>query len=420
MPLRGRAAAEEEEAALVAALRAALPAGARLGVAVSGGGDSRALLQLAAEQAAARGWTVAAATVDHGLRRDSAREAAAVAAACAGLGVPHATLGWQRPAGGGNLMAAAREGRCRLLAGWAAAQGLDHLALAHTADDQAETLLMGLARAAGVDGLCGMRPRWQAEGLVWVRPWLAVTRAALRAALRRRGIGWAEDPTNDDARYARSRARRALALLAPLGLTVPGLAQTAANLAEARAALDDAAAAAAGRLARAVAGALVIDRGGLLALPAELQRRLIVAGLRWVAGFAHAPRGPAIDRLLVAAAAGRGATLAGVRVLAGGPALTLLREGRAVAGLRAPAGAVWDGRWRLAGPHAPGLEIAALGAAGLALCPRWRDSGAPRAALLVSPAVWQGGRLVAAPLAGRPEGWHALPLPSLAATVLSH
>jgi tRNA(Ile)-lysidine synthase len=403
-----------------AALLAALPPGARVGAAVSGGGDSRALLQMLAETAPAAGWSLAAATVDHGLRPQAAVEAAAVAAACAGLGVAHSILRWQRPEGPGNLMEAARAGRYRLLAGWAAAAGLSHVALAHTADDQAETLLMGLARAAGIDGLAGMRPRWEAGGLVWVRPWLAVTRAELRALLVRRGIAWHEDPTNDDARFARSRARRALAALAPLGAGVPALARAAANLAQARAALDAAAAEAAGRIAAETAGALVIDRAGLMALPAELRRRLIVAGLRWIAGLAHPPRADAIDRFLAAAAAGRGATLAGVRLVPAGPALQLLREPRAVAGLRLPADATWDGRWRLAGPHRPGLEVAALGGPGLAACPGWRDCGAPRAALLVTPAVWEGTRLVAAPLAGRPAGWRALPLPPFAASVLSH
>ncbi|MCC6304446.1 MAG: tRNA lysidine(34) synthetase TilS [Rhodobacteraceae bacterium] len=415
MSLNGAAA----EAGLAPALLAALPAGARVGIAVSGGGDSRALLQILAETAPAAGWTLGAATVDHGLRPAAAAEARAVAAACAGLGIAHATLPWTDRPAGGNLMEAARTARRRLLAGWAAGAGLTHVALAHTADDQAETLLMGLARAAGIDGLAGMRPCWEEGGLVWVRPWLGLGRATLRAALLRRGIGWIEDPTNADDRFARARARQALAALAPLGLTVAGLARAAANLACARAALDAAAAAAAGAVVREVAGALRLDRAGLRALPGEVQRRLIVAALRWVAGFDHAPRGPATTRFLAAALAGRGATLAGVRLLAAGEALILVREPKAVAGRSVPTGAAWDGRWRLSGPHRAGLATAALGPRGLALCPDWRAGGVPGAVLAVTPAVWEGAHLVAAPLAGRPEGWRVAPLAPFAAA-LSH
>ena len=91
--------------------------------------------------------------------------------------------------------------------------------------------------------------------------------------------------------------------------------------------------------------------------------------------------------------------------------LRLMREARAVAAVIAAPGRPWDGRWRLTPPEgtdAPeGAEIRALGAAGLAECPLWRDTGIPRLSLLASPAVWQGDLLVAAPAAGRPEGWTA-------------
>ncbi len=74
----------------------------------------------------------------------------------------------------------ARRARMRLISNWAVAQGLGVVALGHTADDQAETLLMGLSRAAGIDGLCGLRPRWQAGGVTWIRPMLQLGRAGLR------------------------------------------------------------------------------------------------------------------------------------------------------------------------------------------------------------------------------------------------
>src|SRR5437764_6063201 len=135
---------------------------ARIGVAVSGGPDSLALLLLTA---AARPGQVEAATIDHGLRPEAPDEAAMVAAVCSRLGVRHATLTarWSEVPESA-IQERARNQRYRLLGYWAEERGLDALATAHHAEDQAETLLMRLARASGVRGLGGMRPRSVSPG----------------------------------------------------------------------------------------------------------------------------------------------------------------------------------------------------------------------------------------------------------------
>src|SRR5690606_38404014 len=156
----------------------------RIGVAVSGGSDSMAALHLLT----AFGLKVEAATVDHGLRPEAATEAETVARACAALSVPHETLRWtDGPAATGNLMEQARLARYRLLAGWALRRGLTQVAIAHTADDQAETFLMRLAREAGLDGLAGMRSTWEQDGVTFIRPLLVIGRADLRGYLSRHG-----------------------------------------------------------------------------------------------------------------------------------------------------------------------------------------------------------------------------------------
>jgi tRNA(Ile)-lysidine synthase len=208
-------------------------AGARLGIAVSGGPDSLALLLLAHAALPGR---VEAATVDHGLRAASGAEAAWVAGVCADLGIPHATLTVE--VAPGNVQAEARAARYAALAGWAAERELAALATAHQADDQAETLVMRLNRASGVAGLAGVRPRGTVPGaaLPLLRPVLDWRRAELGDVVQAAGLVAVQDPSNTDDRFDRVRVRKALAEAE--WLDVPALAQSAAHIAEADAALD--------------------------------------------------------------------------------------------------------------------------------------------------------------------------------------
>jgi tRNA(Ile)-lysidine synthase len=206
---------------------------AKLALAVSGGPDSLALLLLAAAALPGR---VAAATVDHGLRAESAGEAAMVAAVCADQGIPHETLPMVVPPG--NLQSEARSGRYAALGEWMARGGHGALATAHHADDQAETLLLRLNRASGVAGLAGVRSRGRVPGttLALLRPLLGWRRAELADVVGAAGIKPALDPSNDDPKYDRARLRAALA--GADWLDIPAIAASAAHLAEADAALD--------------------------------------------------------------------------------------------------------------------------------------------------------------------------------------
>jgi tRNA(Ile)-lysidine synthase len=277
-------------------------------VAVSGGGDSVALLHAAH----VAGLTLRAATVDHGLRPGSRAEAEGVAATCAGLGVPHDILTWT-PDRGGNLQARARTARYGLLADWARTQGLAAVAVAHTQDDQAETVVMALARAGGVDALAAMPPRWDAGGVTFLRPFLALTRADLRGWLTDRGLTWVEDPSNADRRFERVRVRQALDALAAAGVGPAALARTAAIMAEVQAALDAQVTAALAQV-RPDGSGVVLALDGLAALPAEVRRRVLAQCLCRVAGRADPPRGAALARLTDRVLAGQGGTLHGARI----------------------------------------------------------------------------------------------------------
>ncbi len=388
-----------------------------VGVAVSGGSDSVALLHL---MAAAGGGRVCAVTINHDLRAGAAEEARFVAGLCAGLGVPHSVLVWDHGVIAGNLPDAARRARYKLMAGWAAPLGIGRVMLGHTADDQAETVVMGLARGAGLDGLCGMRPWWDLGGVRFERPLLATTRADLRAYLARAGVAWVDDPTNDDVQYQRVRVRKALAMLRPLGVSVEGLGEVARNLAAARQALSVGVAEAALRVVQDRAGALILDREALLALPADIGRRLLIAALRWVSAAEYAPRAAAVSRVRVAIELGRDATLWGCRIRVSDTKVTVAREPRAVTGTLASPDQLWDGRWVVEGPSEPSFEVRALTPIGLRTCKDWRETGISRDALVVSPAIWRGDVLIAAPLAGFSNGWTARIDAGFTSFIISH
>ena len=293
------------------------PADARLGIAVSGGPDSLALLLLAA---AARPGQVEAATIDHGLRAESADDAAMVAGVCEHLSIPHRTLLADWPeAPLTNVQAAARAMRYRLLNDWAIERGLSTVATAHHADDQAETLLMRLLRGAGVGGLGATRAiRPLSNQVQLVRPLLGWRKSELVELVGAAGLNPVDDPSNRDPRHDRSRIRN---LLQNADWADPArLAASASALRDADEALDWA-------LAPLIASRISRDDDAVLIepldLPRELKRRLLLVAFAEFA--APPPRGPDAMRALDALERGETVTLSGLK-LEGGPRWRLSLE----------------------------------------------------------------------------------------------
>jgi len=396
-------------AALAAAFDGERPQ--RLGIAVSGGGDSMALMVLLSDWARGGDVRLHVASVDHGLRPEAADEARGVGAHAARLGLPCDLLRWEAGAVAGNLQAAARGARYGLLANWAAGLGIGHVCLGHTTDDQAETVLLRLARGSGVTGLSAMAPISRRAGVTWLRPLLEVSRADLRTVLAARGIGWVEDPANEDTRFDRIKARRMLQSPPLPGLDAATLVATAARMRAAERVLGRAAAEAAARLARVEGGDLLLDAAGLMALPDETRSRCLAEAVRIVAQAPYRPRLATLLRAEAAIAARRRITLHGCLVsVRRGVVRVCLEPGMAARATAAVPG-IWDRRWQVDGPASEGgvpVEIRALGEAGLALLAS--PPPLPRATLLAAPAVWRGGDLCAAPASGHAGRWTARPI----------
>jgi len=273
-----------------------------LGLAVSGGSDSSALLMLGAAWARARGRKVVAATVDHGLRPEALAEAEGVAAICETLSVPHTILTWSRFGRSGRSpgQAEARRARHALLAGWAIAQEIGIIALGHTRDDRIETFLMRARQGSGWHGLAGPLPL--APSPVWpegrrlqlCRPLLAFAREELRAELRAQSLTWVEDPSNEAERYERVRTRQLVARLALdareriIRIMGAAIETRVAALADARAALD---------LCQHEGSETILPLSVIASLKGDAKLRLIEALVMAAGGGETLPRREALERL---------------------------------------------------------------------------------------------------------------------------
>ena len=200
-------------------------------VGVSGGADSLALVLQAAEELAVFGRKVVALTVDHGLRPTSRREAEYVAGLMQKYGIEHHILTWTGKKPTTGIEEAARQARYALIAEWCSQNNVHVLLTAHHAKDQAETFLMRLQRGSGLEGLCGIREYSVREGLVILRPLLAVNPENLRDYLRQRAIVWVEDESNRDTTFLRGKIRQYLPELTEnIGINIEKICNTVHNL----------------------------------------------------------------------------------------------------------------------------------------------------------------------------------------------
>lgn len=405
----------------------------RIVLAVSGGSDSMALMVLAARWVASgrapHDLVIDVATVDHGLRAGSSREADWVANRAKALGFQHTTLVWSGDKPDASIQERAREARYALLAAHARGGVPAAVVTAHTADDQAETLLMRLGRGSGLDGLSGMAPSrlLLPDGSVQlVRPLLGFSKEDLVATLKKTDGAWLDDPSNERLDFERVRLRMASEHLAALGLSNEKLALSAARLLRARDALE--------QITEMRLATLVDQHNGVFASvalaawrgePSEVRVRLLARLLGAFGGDAKPAQLSQVEALEAALAQGMpfAQTLGGCIVSQGRTTLRLYREPghRALPELMlAPGGeALWDWRFRMryeppeaaegesdgegeAGSQTPGPQSVSVRALGLAAYATLKDGLSPYArpparAAAGLPAFWDGERLLAVP-----------------------
>lgn len=377
-------------------------------LAVSGGRDSVALLRLAvrARDRFADFPDLLVYTVDHGLRSEAADEARQVAAWSETAGIACRILTWVPGDASGNLQAAAREARYRLMAEAAERDNVSALVTAHHQEDQAETLLLRLARGSGLRGLAAMPAIGTMHGLTILRPFLGVPRQHLEAVLHGEAHAWIDDPSNDNARFDRVRFRKLLPVLDDAGLSPARLARAAQALRRAQDAIDHYARLALDRWTdRYPAGFARMDWAGLCTEPEEIRLRVLATLIEGVTGCLYAPR---LDRLerLAAALSGPGerrevaGTLAGCIFERLGSTVWIYREagrtGFPDLALGAGQKVVWDDRFvvETGRSAAPDARIRALGRAGRAVAAPFFASGIPVKAIESVPALFVSGQII--------------------------
>lgn len=375
-----------------------------VGVAVSGGPDSTALLLLLHRWATGTGRRLTAFTVDHALRAGSGGEARVAASLAPRLGHEAMVLRWQHGAITGEVQAKARAARYRLLAEAAAARGIGTVCLGHHRDDQVETVLMRLARGSDVYGLAGMRAQRRYEGTIFHRPLLALPKSRLLATLEAADEGWIEDPSNADPRFLRARIRALAPRLEAAGLGTVAVLSLAGRCRMLADRTDAAVDALRRRALRPLHGAARVLGPPFMAATSDVQRRFLGELARAVRGADHAPSSEAVRALQAALSI---ALMGGapVRRTLGGVVFGSTSGGfvaYAEAGRRGFAAApvtgtrmVWDGRWAVS-LHERMPAGATIGPLGLGAARHGvREARLPARALASLPAIRAGGELVA-------------------------
>ncbi len=362
--------------------------GKKFGVAVSGGGDSVALLHLLLPWAKENQKKLFVVTVNHNLRKNSSQEAISVQELCAKYRINHSILEIHEDVSG-NLQSWARENRYHLISEWASGNGIESVFLGHTSDDQAETFLLRLARGSGVDGLSAMTSKSYRNRIYWLRPLLKTSRKDLRNFLDEEDIPYVNDPSNEDLRFDRIKVRKVLESSIKYGLETARLVETSHRMAQARDVLNNVAFQFARKhVFQTKIGTVAVDLQELKLLLPDTRHRILSYVVKWVSDNPYGARAKTLENTLISAMEGKSRTCCGCVLSKFDEKLHISREFNAVKN-SGTSDNIWDGRWTC--PN--NFSIKACGEKGLEQIKDWKKFKLPRHALLAMPTIWRKEKL---------------------------
>ena len=269
-----------------------------LGLAVSGGSDSLAMLYICSDWALKNKVKLQCVTVDHQLRSESAKEAELVADHCDGLGINHEIVEWKHERNiSGNLYDLARSARYELIDKWR--KDLSFVLVGHTQNDQIETFLMNLKRGSGIEGLKGMPLSFKRpEGYFILRPLIHTSRESLQQFLQEKKINWVSDPSNYNEDFERISQRKTWEILKLKGFTESRIKLSADHMRRAHDALKYMLPIHFKQIGKQELTDLLWSYNAFIALPEEFKLRLISAAIMWNGNLRYRPRFKAVLDIL--------------------------------------------------------------------------------------------------------------------------
>ena len=269
----------------------------RLGLAVSGGGDSIALLMLSDKWAEIKKKKLFVSTVNHKLRKESSEEAIFVKKLSNKLFHNHDTLEIKNKYIG-NLQSSAREKRYSLLCKWAKENNIDVVLLGHNLDDQVETIFLRLLRGSGIDGLTGIYKKKLIDDILFYRPLLEISRNDLRNYLLNLGVSWVEDKSNDDLKFDRVKIRKLIDEISYNSIIKKKrISNIAYHMQRAQNSLKETLLEKSKKIVKiSYCGDVLIDMAEFKKISHELQLRLISKSLLWISGKVYKPRIKNLER----------------------------------------------------------------------------------------------------------------------------
>ena len=385
-----------------------------IGLAVSGGGDSLALLVMASKWADLFCRDLKVVTIDHHLRSDSRTEANYVKTMADSLGHSHDILDWKYEATTGNFQAAASQARKQLISAWAKKKCIHTVLLGHTANDQAETFLMRLARGSGVDGLACMNRSKKLYDIEWFRPLLSFQREDLRHYLNFQNIKWFDDPSNENLRYTRVKVRKVLRELEILGVKQRVFLETAKRMDQAKEVLNDVAREAGEQYLRLREwGDIEVDKKLFEVTRHETYLRLLAHIIKSISGNIYRTRLSELKQFALALneSTFKARTIGGIIARSlNEKTLVLRREPRVPTFIKhAPArNFIWDSRWAISlvkNKLGVSEKIGPLGTFGLSQIRPKVPASIPTEGLISLPTLFREERVVASPVLNFGEGF---------------